>query len=70
MDTSGVNHVDIFDMAGNIDKLISSAFMSIDEVRDRADLDQLGEEWSRRHVLTKNYEFIDEKAKQIGGEET
>lgn len=70
LDTSGVNHVDIFDMAGNIDKLISSAFMSIDEVRGRADLDQLGEEWSRRHVLTKNYEFIDEKSKQIGGEET
>lgn len=69
LDTSGVNHVDIFDMAPNIDKLISSAFMSIDEVRERADMDTIEAEWSKRHVLTKNYEFIDEKVKQVGGEE-
>lgn len=67
VDTSTVNHVDIFDMADKIDKLISSAFASIDEVRDKAGLDILDEEWSAKHLLTKNYEFIDKKNKMIGG---
>lgn len=67
VDTSGVNHVDVFDMADKIDKLISSAFASIDEVRERAGLDSLNEEWSKKHLLTKNYEFIDKKNKVIGG---
>lgn len=67
VDTSGVNHVDIFDMAEAIDKLISSSFASIDEVREKAGLDKLNEEWSSKHLLTKNYEFI-EKGSIIGGE--
>lgn len=69
VDTSTVNHVDIFDMAANIDKLISSSFACIDEVRERTGLDILGEEWSKRHLLTKNYEFIDKQNLQGGGEE-
>lgn len=67
VDTSGVNHVDIFDMADKIDKLISSSFASIDEVREKAGLDILNEEWSSKHLLTKNYEFIEENS-IIGGE--
>lgn len=67
VDTSTVNHVDIFDMADKIDKLISSSFACIDEVREKAGLDRLNEEWSSRHLLTKNYEFIDKQNLQ-GGE--
>lgn len=59
VDTSGVNHVDMFDMADNIDKLIASAFASVDEVRERAGLDLIDEEWSSKHLLTKNYEFTE-----------
>ena len=69
VDTSTVNHVDIFDMADKIDKLISSAFASIDEVREKAGLDILNEDWSKNHLLTKNYEFINEKNKMIGGKD-
>lgn len=69
VDTSKVNHIDIFDMADKIDKLISSSFACIDEVREKAGLDILGEEWSQRHLLTKNYEYIDQK-KIMGGEES
>ena len=65
-DTSTVNHVDIFDMADKIDKLISSSFACIDEVREKAGLDRLNEEWSSRHLLTKNYEFIDKQHLQGG----
>lgn len=69
VDTSGVNHVDIFDMAEKIDKLISSSFASIDEVREKAGLDKINEEWSDKHLLTKNYEFIDKMA-IVGGEKS
>ncbi len=68
VDTSGVNHIDIFDMANNIDKLISSAFASVDEVRERTGLDAINEEWSRKHLLTKNYEFTENVLKKGGME--
>lgn len=58
VDTSCVNHIDIFDMAEKIDKLISSSFMCVDEVRERAGLDEIGEEWSRKHMITKNYQLV------------
>lgn len=66
VDTSGVNHVDIFDMAESIDKLISSSFACIDEVREKANLDPINEDWSRKHLLTKNYEFIEKMLKEGG----
>mgnify|MGYP000801644740 CR=1 FL=1 len=44
VDTSTVNHVDIFDMADKIDKLISSAFASIDDsLYEAARIDGCGE---------------------------
>lgn len=66
VDTSTVNHVDIFDMADKIDKLISSSFACIDEVREKAGLDRINEEWSSKHMLTKNYEFIEKMLKEGG----
>lgn len=66
VDTSTVSHIDIFDMADNIDKLISSSFASIDEVRERAGLDIIGEEWSSKHLLTKNYDFMEKVLKEGG----
>lgn len=66
VDTSGVNHIDIFDMADKIDKLISSSFACIDEVREKAGLDAINEDWSKKHLLTKNYEFIEKMLKERG----
>jgi HK97 family phage portal protein len=54
-DTSNLKHVDIFDMAGSIDKLIASGFLSIDEVRLASGLKPLNEEWSKAHYMTLNY---------------
>lgn len=68
VDTSGVGHVDVFKMADKIDKLISSSFMSVDEVRTKAGMDEIGEEWSKKHVLTKNYEFIEKSLKERKGD--
>lgn len=61
VDTSRIKHFDIFSMASSIDKLISSAFASVNEVRHAADWDYVGDpndpnNWMNDHILTKNYE--------------
>lgn len=66
IDTSHIKHIDVLGMAGNIDKLISCGFSDIDEVRDMCGLYTFGEEWSRQHYITKNYDRIE----NVGGDES
>ena len=62
VDTSRIKHFDIFSMASDIDKLISSGFATVNETRESADWDaDHSEEWLDEHILTKNY--------LIGGQE-
>lgn len=68
VDTTQIKHVDIFDIAANIDKLIASGYYSIDEVRTRAGDQPIGENWSKRHYITKNYQIAANTAE--GGEES
>lgn len=76
-DTTCIKHIDIFDLASSIDKLIASGFLSIDEVRTKAGLRGLDTEWSRAHYMTLNYTTAestvtnaDEASEQkLGGEE-
>ena len=61
VDTSKIKHFDIFGMAPNVDKLISSGFATVNEVRHAADWDYAGDpedphNWMNQHILTKNYE--------------
>lgn len=58
-DTTNIKHIDIFDIASSVDKLISSGFLDIDEARSSAGLQKTGEEWAQKHYLTKNYQPID-----------
>lgn len=60
LDTTAIKHIDIFDMAANIDKLIASGFYCIDEARRSAGIFEIGEEWSSMHYITKNYENVRE----------
>ncbi len=57
-DTTNIKHIDIFSLAPNIEKLISSAFANIDETRERAGLHPTGEDWAQVHFCTKNQEPI------------
>lgn len=75
-DTTNIKHVDIFDEAASIDKLIASGFLSIDEVREGAGMNALNEAWSTQHYMTLNYTTADRAAennnnnnKAEGGEE-
>lgn len=65
-DTSNIKHIDIFDIASSADKLISSGFSNVDEVRSAAGLQRTGEDWAQKHYLTKNYQPID-KLEELSG---
>lgn len=72
VDTSKIKHFDIFSMASDVDKLISSGFATVNEVRQAADWDAAGdpddpENWLNQHILTKNYE---KEGGEKGSEET
>ncbi|MGN8763956.1 phage portal protein [Hornefia butyriciproducens] len=69
MDTSRIQHLSPVDMAANIDKLIASAFYSVDEVRKVFDEDPIGEDWAEKHYMTKNYTSAD-MAEKGGLDET
>lgn len=66
IDTTCIKHIDVFSIADKIDKLISDGVYSIDEIREKIKDIALGEEWSERHWITKNYQDI---SNLEGGEE-
>ena len=68
VDTSCINHVDIFEVAEGVEKLISSGMCSIDELRPYLNFNPLGTEFGRRHYLTKNFEPAENVLTQGGGE--
>ena len=70
VDTSSVNHIDILEVADNVDKLISSGSMCINEVRSRLGLDELPEDFASQHFVTKNYGQITDTMDALGGGET
>lgn len=55
VDTSRVQHLDMFQVADKADKLISSGIASIDAVAEPLGLDPMNTDYSRAHWVTKNY---------------
>ena len=55
LDTSRINHVDVLEVADNIDKAISCGAFCIDEIRQLLGFDALNTEFSKTHFVTKNY---------------
>ena len=64
VDTSCINHIDILEVADKADKAISSGIASIDELRNRLNMLELGTEFSTSHFITKNYELAENALKQ------
>lgn len=54
VDTGKIKHRDIFDLAPNIEKLIGSSALNIDELREEIDREALNTEWSKTYFMTKN----------------
>ena len=60
VDTSCINHVDILEVGDKVDKAISSGTTSIDEMRERLGMSELGTEFSQAHWMTKNYALAED----------
>lgn len=72
VDTGKIKHRDIFDLAPNIEKVISSSILNPDEVREELGRSPLSTEWSQEYYMTKNFAKADDVAKGItegGGED-
>lgn len=55
INTNCIQHIDIFEQATNSDKLLSSGLYCIDELRGKLGDTPIGEDWSQKHYITKNY---------------
>ena len=60
IDTTAVKHIDIFDIATPVDKLISSGTYTINDIRRVIGESYIDEEWANTHFITKNYSTIQE----------
>jgi hypothetical protein len=58
IDTTCIKHIDIFDVATSADKLISDSLYNVDELRQKLGDAPINTWWSKRYVLTKNYEPV------------
>lgn len=66
--TGKIKHRDTLEDAIAIDKLISSGFASIDEIREEEGYEELNEPWSKEHYITKNYAKMEDGLTEKGGE--
>ncbi len=60
VDTTCINHIDIFDIAEKIDKLISCGMYCVDDLREKVGDIPLNTEFSRKHWVTKNYSNVED----------
>lgn len=69
-DTGKIRHRDVFDLADDIEKLIGSAVLNPDEVREELERAPLGTEYSKRYYMTKNIATVEEVTSGLmeGGE--
>lgn len=58
VDTSAIQHIDMFSIAEKIDKLIACGALSIDELLEALGMPTKNTEWSQKHWITKNYQDI------------
>lgn len=68
IDTTAVMHIDVFDIAEKIDKLIASGMYCVDELRQKLGDAELGTEESQMHFITKNYTELSEVSDVKGGD--
>lgn len=67
VDTSNINHLDIFEIAADVEKTISTGLYCIDEVRDKLGEPMLDNEFSKKHFITKNYAFAEDALNELKG---
>lgn len=68
INTNCIQHIDIFEQATNSDKLLSSGLYCIDELRIKLGDTEIGQDWSQKHYITKNYAEAEKMAHLGDGE--
>ena len=67
VDTTRIMHIDIFEIADKIDKLLSDGVYCIDEIRTKVGDSQLDTDFSKQHWMTKNNSKIEDVLSGEGG---
>ena len=62
MDSSSIQHFDMFANASNVEKLVGSGAFTINDVLKAAGMPTINEPWANKHFLTKNIAHIEEAA--------
>lgn len=70
IDTTTVKHIDIFDIATPVDKLISSGAFTINDIRRVIGEPEIPEEWADQHFITKNYSTIQDLLESLDNTNT
>ena len=69
INTLAVKHIDIFDIATPIEKLISSGVFTVNDILKVLKMQTIDEEWANQHFITKNYATIQDLLNNLGGGE-
>lgn len=69
IDTSRIKHIDLFDVAAAIDKLIGSGAFCVNDIRIAAGAEPINESWAWQHWITKNYEKVEDALTALEGGE-
>lgn len=70
IDTSSIRHIDLLSASANIDKLVSSGVVCINDIRALLGQPLILEPWAYSHFMTKNYATVAELLKALEGGET
>lgn len=70
IDTTTVKHIDIFDIATPVDKLISSGAFTINDIRKLIGEPEISEDWADQHFITKNYSTIQDLLEGLNNNNT
>ena len=70
VDTSAIKHIDLLSSSGNIDKLVSSGVVCINDIRGLLGQPLINEPSAWEHFITKNYATVEELLKALEGGET
>lgn len=69
VDSSAIQHFDLFANAPNVEKLVGSGAFTINDVLRAANQPTINEPWANEHFLTKNIATLQEAAQSLSAQE-
>ena len=68
IETLAVKHIDLFDIATSVDKLISSGAFTVNDILEVLGKPAIEEDWAKQHFITKNYSAVQDYMNQTAAE--